>query len=214
MYTLKFATGIFFIQKKTVRWLLYHNRFENDTKAFDKDDLIICYRKVFNDPNLNPYERILHLNNFDSDMYKQTNFGERNGCCYVIRKGRNRTDLPSKFDGPILDSLPEEKIVEAFNKYKYCYFYDTQTFYASIAAVCGCIPIVICEPGKNKNDYRPNEEIYGIAYADTNDEIQYALNTRYLLIEKINKMKFDNEKNINDFIELCDEYFFNKNKSN
>ena len=198
--------------KKTVRWLLYHNRFKNDSKGFDENDLVICYRKVFNDPDLNPSERTLHLVNFDFDMYKQTNFEERSGCCYVIRKGYNRSDLPQKFDGPILDNLPEQKIVEALNTYKYCYFYDTQTFYASIAAICGCIPIVICEPGKNKNDYCPNEETYGIAYADTDDEIQYALSTRHLVIEYINQEKLNNEKNINEFIELCDEFFFNKNK--
>lgn len=36
---------------KTFRWLLYHNRFKNDTKGFDENDLVICYRKVFNDPD-------------------------------------------------------------------------------------------------------------------------------------------------------------------
>ncbi|MDE6762503.1 MAG: hypothetical protein K2J73_02350, partial [Oscillospiraceae bacterium] len=143
--------------------------------------------------------------------YKQTNFNERSGNCYVIRKGRNRTDLPSEFDGPILDDLTEEKIVEAFNTYKYCYFYDTQTFYSSIAAVCGCIPIVVCETGKSKEDYRPNEKAYGIAYEETESEIQYAIRTRQHLVEQIREMELDNEKEICDFIELCNKYFFGKN---
>lgn len=194
--------------KKTVRWLLYYNMFENDGKAFDKNDLVVCYRKVFNDLKLNPEGRTLYLTNFDRDMYKQTNFNERRGNCYFIRKGRYRSDLPKVFDGPILDDLTEEHIVDALNTYKYCYIYDTQTFYSSIASICGCIPIVVCEQGKNKNDYRPNENNYGIAYSDTKEEIQYALDTRLLLIQEIEEKLANNERNVCDFIELCDKYFF------
>lgn len=193
--------------KKVVRWLLYHNMFENDEKAFGKDDLVVCYREVFNDPKLNPDVRTLYLFNFDFDMYRQTNFGERSGKCYVIRKGAARSDLPKEFDGPILDKLSEKNIVKAFNKYKYCFFYDTQTFYASIAAICGCIPIVVCEPGKGREDYQPNEASYGIAYGDTAEEIQYALDTRDMLFEEIKRRLSENEKNVDDFIKICNDFF-------
>lgn len=193
--------------QKVVRWLLYHNMFEDDEKAFGKDDLVVCYREVFNDPKLNPDVRTLHIYNFDFDLYKQTNFGERSGKCYIIRKGASRGDLPEKFDGPILDKLSERNIAKAFNKYKYCYFYDTQTFYAGIAAICGCIPIVVCEPGKRREDYILNATSYGIAYGDSDDEIQYAISTRELLFEKIKRETRDNVKKVDDFIELCNNYF-------
>lgn len=191
-----------------VRWLLYYNRFPNDKNAYGKNELFMCYRKIFNDEKLNPDCKILKLNNFDYDLYKQVNFDERSGKCYMIRKGKNRSDLPLTFDGPILDSLPENKIVESFNKYKYCYFYDTQTFYSSIAAICGCIPILICEANKSRKDYlSEGEPGYGKAYGETEEEINFAINTRDKLIERINGFKENNDINVENFIKECEKYF-------
>lgn len=194
--------------KNVVRWMLYYNRFPDDENAYGKNDMFFCFGEVFNDEKLNPDCKILKLTNFDYDLYKQVNFGERSGKCYMIRKGKGRSDIPSKFDGPILDSLPENKIVENFNKYKYCYFYDTQTFYSSIAAICGCIPIVVCEANKSKMDYLSHiEQGYGRAYDETEEEINYALNTRDKLIERINGFKKNNDINVEKFIKECKQYF-------
>lgn len=193
---------------KVVRWLLYHNRFKNDKNAYSENDLFFCYREFFNDINLNPEKRILKLNHFDSDLYRQYNFEERHGNCYVIRKGKNRKDLPESFDGPILDNMSEHEIVAHFNKCKYCYFYDTQTFYTRIAIVCGCIPIIVCEEGKSKEDYLgPNEYGYGAAYNYSEEEINFAVNTRNKIFEQIESYNTGNRKNLDNFIKTCEEYF-------
>ena len=194
--------------KKVIRWLLFHNRFPDDVNAYGKDDLFFCFREFFNDFNLNPEGRVLQLNNFDYELYRQTNFSERSGKCYMIRKGKDRTDLPQKFDGPVLDNLPEWKIVECFNKYKYCYFYDTQSFYSSIASICGCIPIIVLEKGKSKKDYLKNgDHSYGIAYGDSSEEISYAKETRENLIKTIDDFKIKNNINLENFIKECEKYF-------
>lgn len=194
--------------KKVIRWLLFHNRFPDDVNAYGKDDLFFCFREFFNDFNLNPECRVLKLNNFDYELYRQTNFNERSGKCYMIRKGKDRTDLPQKFDGPVLDNLPEWKIVECFNKYKYCYFYDTQSFYSSIASICGCIPIIVLEKGKSKKDYLKNgDHSYGRAYGDSSEEISYAKETRENLIKTIDDFKIKNNINLENFIKECEKYF-------
>lgn len=200
--------GNFLKAKNVVRWLLYHYKWSNDTKAYDKDDLFICYREVFNNWQLNPKGNKVHLNHFDSDLYRQYNFGERKGGCYIIRKGSNRTDLPATFDGPIIDGLKEKEIVEIFNNHKYCYCYDMQTFYTSIAAVCGCIPIIVPEPGKTKKDYRSESEMYtpGIAWGDSPDEIEHAVNTREELLKRLDYTSRNN-KSIDDFLEIVEDYF-------
>ena len=148
------------------------------------------------------------LSHFDHDLYRQYNFGVREGDCYIIRKGSQRADLPNTFAGPIIDGLKETEIVEIFNKCKYCYCYDTQTFYASIAAVCGCIPIIIPEPGKTKKDYLNESEMYtpGLAWGTSQDEIEYAINTRQ---ELLNRLDFTERNRIgtDSFIQLALQHF-------
>lgn len=200
--------GNFLHAKNVVRWLLYHYKWPNDINAYSKDDLFICYREIFNDWHLNPKGNKVCINYFDSDTYRQYNFGERDENCYIIRKGAKRTDLPMTFDGPIIDRLKETEIVEIFNNHKYCYCYDTQTFYARIAAICGCIPIIMLEPGKTKNDYRSKEERYtpGIAWGNTPEEIEHAVNTRNELLEQLD-FTSRNRKGIDDFLEIIGERF-------
>lgn len=194
--------------KNVVRWLLYFNRYPNDIQAYDKHDLFICFREIFNDFTLNPSLRKVTINHFDKDLYKQTNFSKRSGSCYFIRKGRNRKDLPLKFDGPVLDDLPEEEKVKILNKCEFCYCYDTQTFYSSIASICGCKSIIVPEPGKNKSDYRGSDDRlpYGIAYGNRKEELEWAESTRKDLINLLNYEE-SNRQNTLLFIKYVNDYF-------
>ena len=206
--------GNFLNAKFVVRWLLYYNRYSGDKNAFGKNDLVVSFRDVFNDEVLNPHKHIVKINHFDSELYKQYNFGERDGCCYIIRKGCDRNDLPSSYLGPIIDNHSEEGKVDILNNCKYCYIYDTQTFYSKIAAICGCIPIVIPEKDKSREDYLGPNYIklsYGIAYGNTTNEIERAIETRHLLLESLNYKK-TNEENATRLIELINHHYALNNK--
>lgn len=203
--------GNFLRATKVVRWLLYHNRYQGDKNAFGKDDLIVCYREIFNDKELNPDNKILHVNYFDLNLYKQTNFGERVGNCYILRKGKNRSDLPNSFDGIIVDDLTEQQKVKVFNQCKYCYSYDMQTAYSDIAALCGCISIKVPESGCSATDYmKGNDSRYGIAYGDSADEIEYAIKTRQLLVDRFyDKSRDESNKNeVESFIKILEKEFY------
>ena len=194
--------------KKIVRWLLYYNRFSENDEAFQEKDLFFCYREIFNDPQLNPEVRKLGLGHFDFSTYAQTNFCDRNGCCYILRKGKKRSDLPQKLNGPVIDNFSEADKVKILNQCKYCYLYDTQTFYAVIAAVCGAIPIIVPEPGKSRKDYLGNDDTsYGVAYGDSDEEIDYAIKTRDLCIQGLKDVESWGEQQVNDFVSVCKEYF-------
>lgn len=200
--------------KKVVRWLLFHNKLykqeDGKTIGYDKNDLFFCYRKVFNDEKLNPNNRELNLAYFDLGLYKRTNYGERSGNCYILRKGAWRTDLPTEFDGPIIDNMTEEKKVETFNKCKYCISYDTQTSYSSIAALCGCISVVVPEKGKTWRDYRSEEEYKsckGIAFGFSDEEIQRAVATMGAVAEYLNEINQVGFNNVKKFVEECEDYF-------
>ena len=200
--------------KKVARWLLFHNKLykqvDGKTIGYDKNDLFFCYRKVFNDEKLNSENRELNLSYFDLDLYKRINYGERSGNCYILRKGAWRTDLPTQFDGPIIDNLSEDKKVETFNKCKYCISYDTQTSYSMIAALCGCISIVVPEEGKTWRDYRSEEEHNScncIAYGFDEEEIHRAVAAMDEVTEYFVKKNQVGLENVKKFIEECETYF-------
>lgn len=194
--------------KYVVRWLLYYNRRPNDDTWYSPNDLFVSYREQFFDSKLNPNNNLLKIFHFDQNLYKRTNYGDRKGVCYFIRKGKTRPDLPKKYDGPILDDFPETEKVKILNQCERCYLYDTQTFYASIAALCGCIPIVVPEPGKTKKDYvKDDDYIPGVAYGDTPEEINYAVQTCDAVAQGIADQLHENDANVSNFIETCKQYF-------
>lgn len=194
--------------KNVVRWLMYFYPYPKSSMAYSPSDLFIAYREYFNDLELNPQRHIVIQNYFDSSLYRQYNFGERKGKCYILRKGRNRKDLPEHFDGPVFDDdMSQKELVKMFNEYKYCYSYDTQTFYTVIAAVCGCIPVIVLEPGKCESDYLgKNEKHLGRAYGDSPEQIEYALNTRDELIKSLDYTE-RNRKNALVLVRILEEHF-------
>lgn len=194
--------------KNVVRWLLYFNRFKDVEGAYDKKDMVICYRDIFNDPELNPTGVKLSIGYFDSQLYRRYNYGPRSGKCYILRKGKVRNDLPEHFDGPVYDDdMTQEELVKMFNEHEYCYSYDTQTFYTAIAAICGCKSIVVMEPGKTEKDYiGEGEAHYGRAYGDTPEQLEYAEKTKELLKKSLD-YKERNEANVKAFIPVLEEKF-------
>lgn len=198
--------------KKVVRWLLYYNtlysRKDGKTYGYNKEDLFFAYREIFNDKILNPECRLCTAPYFDLDLYKRTNFGERSGKCYIIRKGNSRSDLPKEFDGIIIDNLSEKEKVKIFNECEYCISYDTQTAYSAIAAICGCISVVVPEEGKTRKDYLEKDEMgYGRAYGFSNDEIEYAISTKNDVMKHYMYLNDQSFESIKYFEKECSNYF-------
>ena len=205
--------------KKVVRWLLYfYGSFYPDAddswgENFGKNDLVFCYRKIFNDKRLNPTERMLCTPFFDLDLYKRTNFGKRKGKCYIIRKGSNRTDLPNSFDGIIIDNLSEKEKVKVLNECEQCISYDTHTAYSTIAAICGCVSVVVPENGKTRADYLNGGEIgFGRAYGFDEKEIQYAVDTQSKAHDYYLQLNNEGKDSALRFICECEKYFFEEKK--
>lgn len=191
-----------------VRWLLHKPGYHTKEIFFGENDLFFAYQSIFNDKKLNPTSRLLTISFINDTLCKQTNFEKRKGNCYIIRKGKNRDDLPKSFDGAIIDDMTEVEIAAIFNKCKYCISYDTMTFYSSFATICGCISIVVPMPGVTKEQWQPDEEKrYGIAYGLDEDEITHAINTQNLVHARINDQKMKNEQAIDYFINEVNSFF-------
>ena len=198
--------GNIFNAKNVVRWFLYYNRFGKE--GYGENDLFYAFRDIFNDEELNPESRKLYLAYFDLNLYKKTNFGTRSGNCYIIRKGKGRIDLPDSFDGPVIDDLPEREKVKVMNACEYCISYDMQTAYTTIAAICGCISVMIPEPGKTWTDYRENnDEHYGEALGFDKGELEYARETAGKAVERYLRLNAAGIPAAEKFAAECKTYF-------
>ncbi len=199
--------------KNVVRWFLYYNKIYNSEHpdSYEKTDYFYCYRKIFNDYKLNPTARTLCISYFNLDLYRRYNYGVRTGKCYIIRKGFDRNDLPEHFDGIVIDNLPEEEIVRQFNQCEYCISYDMQSSYTKIAALCGCISILIPEEGKTREDYRkPGDSDYGEAFGFSESEIEYAKSTMNKVYDYYLSINTTGKEKVQFFADDCIQYFESK----
>ena len=102
-----------------------------------------------------------------------------------------------------------EELCKIFNKCEYFYCYDTFTFTPVIAALCGCITVIIPLDNISKDNIYEDAPWmkYGIAYGDSKEEIENARNTltnaRHELIKMFNNY---NCNNIHHFLNLLYNY--------
>ena len=131
----------------------------------------------------------------------------RKGNCYALRKGKKRCkeNIPDEL---IIDSLEHKEVAKLFKKCERFISYDPYTAYSFLAALCGCISIVVPIENISKEKWIPDESLrYGVAYGDSPEEILWARKTLPLLIERVNNYEFNNIKNTISFTEECIEYF-------
>jgi hypothetical protein len=148
---------------------------------------------------------------------------ERHGSCYTIRKGVVHPHIREAIDYIKTDAfnIPHElsnpdDLVEIFNKYKYFYSYDGFTNMLQMAALCGCIPIIVPFSNFNSIEEFWEEKWFtnGIAYGDSETQILHAINTRHIMIDELKNKEKENFTEL--FKELTESIFsfFNKEENN
>lgn len=187
--------------EKVVRWLLYYNRWGDNPGAYGDNDVFFAYRSVFNDNVLNPACRLLTTPEFDFTTYHRYNYGPREGTCYIVRKGGDRSDLPTSFDGAIVDDLSEGEKVRYFNECVTCISYDTETAYNQIAALCGCSSIVIPRPGD------PERWSTGVAFGTAPEQLQHQVDTRDMVEEELRNKERESMDSARKFAIFCERHF-------
>lgn len=193
--------------QKYARWLLHQPGFHGGRFRYQADDLYFCYQMAFNrhcdgmifGGTLTVFAVLL-------DAYQQTNFGSRTRVAYMIRKGRDREDLPDLRQKWVLDGLDHQSLAQAFNECRVCYFYDSYTAYAAYAAACGCIPVIVPVAGVDKQAWVPEEGgRLGLAYGE--DDIQHALDTRAALLASMRSMELHSEASVRQFVSVVSAHF-------
>lgn len=191
---------------KVVRWFLNKPGRLTGKAIYGSDDLCVAYHDVFNDLELNPDGRKLRVLAVMSDIYRQQNFGQRSGTCFILRKGKARAPDVASLNGKIVDGLSHQEVAKLFNEAEFCISYDSYTMYSAYASMCGCKSIVVPEFGVDKAQWQPVEEMtYGIAYGE--DDLPRALQTRGKMIDFYRQMELDSMNSVIAFTKDCDEYF-------
>ncbi|QFR42553.1 WavQ [Sulfurimonas xiamenensis] len=186
--------------KNVVRWLLHKPGFHTGEINYGKSDIYFFYQVIFNDPTINPYDdHLLSVLWVRDDIYKKTNFGERKGICYMLRKGKNRKITHDTENSILLDGKSHGEVAKVMNECEYFISYDMETMYSQYAVLCGCKSIVIPEKGVSKDEWQPKKEFqYGIAYGF--DDIEEAEKTKHLVYDVLKKIEDESNQSVSKFV--------------
>jgi hypothetical protein len=141
----------------------------------------------------------------DYDLFFNQNIYRDLDSCFLIKKrGCNRIIHP--VDSINIQSFTSdwEKMANIFNRCKYFYCYDNECFWVTLAALCGCIPIVIPNTDKSSSQWKIDFPWtkYGVAYGE--EEINWAISTSHLVKSNFLEIEKQNLKTVSNMIELCD----------
>ena len=211
---------------KIVRFNFYFNIFEPNSDNEYNIFFTYAYYNLYNKvremfgvrriENINYYDKFTYyFNNLDDILNVCKDYGlEREGSCFVIRKGILHPHIrenmnyhpPNSYEIAYHESNHED-LVNIFNKYKFFYCYDGFTFMVNIACLCGCIPIIVpFSDFKSISEFSDRDFfLNGIAYGDSEEQINHAVNTRDKMKQSL---EFYRNKNYdNDFYDLISSIY-------
>jgi hypothetical protein len=195
--------------RKVVRWFLHRPGFHvtGPLNYGKNEELYFYYQDVFDTAGLGPTRGSkLYFPVILENVFRQTNFGARQGTCYVLRKGASRPLRHDIRSGIVVDDLPHREIAKVFNSCEYCISYDLYTAYSVYAAICGCKTIVVPEPGLSREAWQPvAEHRYGVAYGE--DDLEWAARTRPMLLDQMKREQAASLERVQGFAEECCKFF-------
>ncbi len=196
--------------RRVVRWLLHKPGFHTGRYDYGADDLFFFFQSAFNDPALNPHtDRLLQTLLVRDDIYHPPEAHletQREGTCYILRKGRSRALVHDANGSILIDGLSHAEAAEVFRRVRTCISYDLYTMYSMYAAMCGCDSIVVPDPDVDLTTWYPDEEErYGMAYGWS--QLEWARATRPLLLPRLKRLEETSHATVRHFIGICRDHF-------
>jgi hypothetical protein len=188
------------------RWILSRigmNVPIDNCKDWGNNDLIYyfnCEKDFYNNFVNNKYiYKTLSLLYLNSNIQNFNNI--RDNYCYTLRKNyihENINYIHPLNSYEITRNHDQSDYINIFNKYEYFISYDPLCFLSIIAALCGCISIIYPINGITKEEWYKTtavvkylqdnniDNLYGIAYGNSEEEIEYAKKTIHLVKDQWN----------------------------
>ena len=191
---------------KVARWFLHKPGYHTGQINYGKGEIYFFYAEAFNDKAINPdVDNYLKLT-YSNPIYQRTNFGPRRGTCYLVRKGRQRRLDQHPPDAVLVDNLSHHEKAAVFNEVECVYSYDPNTFYLILAAICGCVPVIIPEDGVSREEWQPSPRLrMGLAYGAA--EISLARQQRGDLLDRRKRQIEEEDQMVHRFVQKCRSHF-------
>jgi hypothetical protein len=185
-------------------------------KSYPKENKLYQLSKYFNVLNEQKVDGYMPILNIDFNIFKNHNL-PRSGRCYLIKgeeyiTGQHmyHTSSDTNLDNYWVYGENKMKyLAEMFNKHEVFFTYNTQTFISVLAALCGCVSIIIPHPNTSKEkllNFPQNK--FGISYGF--DDIQHSIDTLHLVKENVELCLLDNRKHLKQFTSNCYDWLQNK----
>jgi hypothetical protein len=140
-----------------VRWILCElgvNCPHDIYKTWGKDDLVYHYGTFDTDKNIDQYNLLFPLTLSPQLINKGK---ARSGYCHVIRKAhkfhRNLEYIHPSDSLLLDDNLTRDQLIEILNTKEYIISYDPYCYITCMAALCGCISIVLPLETSSKEEW-------------------------------------------------------------
>lgn len=191
--------------KNIVRWLLYTPGVK-DPYEFTEDEMFFRAGEMSDLPDLTGGAPDLFVWRRDR-TYRNENRPDREGACYIVRKGFDKPRIPQTEDAICIDGLPHDQIAEIFNHCKTFYSYDEATFYSQYAAVCGCTSVVVPGRFQSREDWVANHPIGRVGVAYGLNDVAHAEATRHLVEEHLDQLERNGLDSVRNFVSLTQARF-------
>jgi hypothetical protein len=185
-------------------------------KPYPKENKLYQLSKYFNVLDKQKVDGYMPILNVDFDLFKNHNLS-RSGRCYLIKGEEYITGQPiyhtssdTNLDNYWMYGENKMKyLAEMFNKHEVFFTYNTQTFISVLAALCGCVSIIVPHPNTNKEkllNFPQNK--FGISYGF--DDIQHSIDTLHLVKENVELCLSNNKEQLKHFVSNCYSWLENK----
>ncbi len=201
------------LKAKNIVRLIQHTKKAQEIykNTYNPTGLIFRTSDFYKDEHINKKIPFVYSVYFDYLIFRNLNM-KRTGTAYMIRKGvvieREHPEGSLLIDPYANDWV---SMMYIFNKIEKFYCYDNETTWCALAALCGCIVVVI--PCRKANmtatEWRSTSPIkkYGIAYGNTIEEITYAINTITLVESNLRLIEKNSINTVRQFAEQCHNFF-------
>lgn len=187
---------------RVVRWLLHYPMCHRGAIHWGANDWVVRFNDAIPSlalPGIGFIERSLKVVKYPIDIYASKRRSNRAGSAYLIRKGVNKPYIHSA-DAICIDGMGHEQAAEILGRVEKFYSYDIYTAYSYLAAVAGCLSIVVPDPGRSLEDWYPSvEDRWGIAYGES--MVEWALSTAHLVQSRLQS---EEAKSLDDVKALVD----------
>lgn len=190
------------------RWVLNTPGVMGGDGVFNDSDLIYKYWNYFKAPDESKVLGELRCFDLKLNQFTNKNF-PRTGECFLIKKGSRMKEIINQHspDALSLDNyVNDEYLSYVFNLKEKFISYDVMTYHSIQAALCGCISVVIPDPGVSKKEWMDKCPLnkYGVAYGL--EDVNWAKSTLSLVRNHLLNLEQESFTLIKNYISKCYSY--------